>query len=238
MLFTRRHFLLLLALLLCPRTASAQQPPPPSHFRLTVWTIRPLVKRTPTPDELQKEALRWMVVQGFDKPQIQIASDPKVLDTLRKVNPLLSIPRIEQKSVVTVQIDTVTAAVLTGGISFQIVVKVKDRDVALAEIGQKTGKARTDEFGRLSAQEIIIQMNLHIPHLDAPVHTTPQTTVIKGLRSVKPGFLYAANPDLSYTTTLAHAAQPGIPEEYKVRQKPADIVLFCLEPIIQKGERK
>ncbi len=238
MLFSRRDFLVSSAILLSENAASAQQVAQASQFRFTVWTIRPLVKRTPTPDELQKEALRWMVVQGFDKPQISIATDPKVLEALRKVNPLLSILRIEQKSVMTVQMDTVTAAVLTDGISFQIAVKVKEREAALAEIVQKTGKVRGEEFRRLSAQEIVIYVDLRIPHLDTPVHATPQATVIKGFRSVQPGFLYAANPDLSYTTILANAAQPGIPAEYKVRQRPSDLVLFCLEPVTRKGVRK
>jgi hypothetical protein len=238
MLFSRRNFLLVSTLLLHERGAYTQQTAQPPQFRLTVWTMRPLAIPLPTAQELETNSSRWTFLHGFDKPEIGMATDAKLLEAVRKANPLFSIYRFEQKSVTLVPPDTMTGAALTGGITFKIVVKLQGREAALAEIGHTSGKAIADEVRRLSTQETLLNVDIRIPHLDASLHPTSRMTATKGYRSVKPGFLYAENAALSYSTTLAHAGQNGMPDEYTVRQEPQDVVLFCLEHVTPKGENK
>src|SRR5262249_44759554 len=152
--------------LLAGRVAPAYQNSKPVQYRLTVWTIRPLVKQLPTPQELQKNSLRWMVVQGFDRPQLQSTNDQKILDFVRKTNPLLTIPRIEQKSMVMVPADTQCSGSLPGGCTFTIEAKQKGLETALSDITKTNGKAIGEEFRRFSAQGILIYMDFRIPHLD------------------------------------------------------------------------
>ncbi|MCW3052769.1 MAG: hypothetical protein JWN14_1939 [Chthonomonadales bacterium] len=238
MVVSRRNFLVVSTALLYQEVASAKQITRSAHFRFTVWTIRPLVKRAPTPEELKRDSRRWLDIQGLCAPEIGMAEDHKILEALRKRNPLLTIPRIEQKSAMNVSADTLSSVVLNGGMSFEVAVKVDGRETALTDLAQTHGKAMADEFRQLAARDTMIYTNIRIPVLDASLHPTSGVATSKGYRAVKPGLLYAVNPNLSYLTTLAHPEKPGISGGYMVRQRPNDIVFFCMEPLTQKGERK
>lgn len=231
MSFSRRSFLCASTLLLGRTTATAYQAISESGFRFIVWTFRPVVKHTPTPDELEKNSIRWMKVLGFDKPYLRKTSDQKILHFLRSSNPLLTVPRIEQRLSVTCPPDTMISAPLTGGISFKMEVKVTGRETAISEIAKTNGAAIAEEFRGMAAQSAVIRIDTHIPNLDDPVPSVAHATVIKGYRGVKLGFIYAVNPDLSYETKLTRAGHAGMAAEYVVRQVPNDVVLFCLDPI-------
>lgn len=238
MLLSRRNMLLLSALLLTEYAASAQPPVAVPQFRLTVWTIRPVAKTLPTSEELQKDLSRWAFLHGFDKDQIRITSDPKILEALQKANPLYSIPRFEQKKVVMVPVDTPTGAVMAGGAVVKITIKAKDQEATYAEITQAKGKEIADLFRRLPAQEMILLQEIQVPRLDTASHPTPKMSGSKGYTSVKLNLIYAEDSTVSYSSTLVRAGENGRPNEYKVQQQPKYIVLYCLEPMTRKGERK
>ncbi|HLJ54738.1 MAG TPA: hypothetical protein VKT77_06825 [Chthonomonadaceae bacterium] len=217
--------------------ALAQQPrparraKPASRFRLSVWVLRPVVRRVPMFRELNSDLHRWQTVRGFDSPQLSDLNDRKVLEHVRNSNPQLTIQNFEQKWTTTVQSGTWGAAPLAEGLALNVLVRADDREAALADIAKQHGKAISDEF-RKAPDEIIVDLVGHIPHLGAtPRERQPTGEDITGYRMISPGFLYAVNPNIAFISTLARPPRAGLPNEYSVRQVPGDIVLYSLEPI-------
>jgi hypothetical protein len=207
-------------------------------YRITVWVVRPLVKRPPSPQELEADSLRWMTIQGFAKPGIRCADDRKLLESLRRVNPLLSFPKIDQKTSAVVSSDTTWSAPLSGGISFKIEIKARRREAAIADLARTHGKTLADEFRRLTARQIVIHVDVRMPHRDEAASSPLQGSVYRGYRGVEPGVVQAVNPALSYEIIYPHANKPDAREQPVIRQKVGDIMLFCIEPMKEQGGKR
>src|SRR5580700_10074427 len=105
MFFLRQPIIVLLALLISEGVLPARQAGKTPQFRLTVWSIRPQVKRLPTADELRANPQSWMHIIGFDDAALKGASDDKILGYIRKENSFISLPGIDHKSVSTLAAD-------------------------------------------------------------------------------------------------------------------------------------
>jgi hypothetical protein len=79
---------------------SAEQTVDPSQhlrrYHITVWVLRPVIKRNPTDEQFDSDRQRWQVIKGIGEG-LRVTSDADLLRHLRQANPDFDFTRIEAR---------------------------------------------------------------------------------------------------------------------------------------------
>lgn len=133
----------------------------PKRYRVTVWVVRPVVKRTPTSTELQSS--RWAIAAPGES-QIPIKSDGDLLFLLRRDNPLYNFLRFESKQVVEIPAEKWFTASLPKKHRLRVRVRIRERSRLLAPALPPKGSPDWKQQKSFYAHRLAVEQESHDDH--------------------------------------------------------------------------
>ncbi len=202
---------------------AAAAPQDSRKYQITVWVVRPGLKRNPTPSELTHHPEQWTVVQGFASESKPFKDDDALLAYLRNANPLFTFSRFEHRVTTMVAGDEKWNVPLTAT-RLTLRVAREDRAKLLRTATAALSAERQERYLQFAAKRLIVKEDALVILEDG--HGKGQST-FTGIRAISDGSTFTVNPDMQYATSYDKlGSHPAA-----VRHTPTDVLLVRVQQL-------
>jgi hypothetical protein len=198
-----------------PIGAAQEDGPSASRYEITVWIVRPVIKRSPTAEQYEADWKRWTSLKSIEEGPA-VKSDADLLRRLGEANPDFEFPRVVMKRSTTVPVD-VPWAIGRPSPTWSLMLKVhkKERDAVIHRMMEGEKPEAIAKFRRAISGRVILEQR------GQTATTEPGSTATKKFEifhAVAPNAVIMVNGGLGFSS-------PGF------TYVPEDLILISVKPL-------